>query len=691
MSSDFNDEIRINILQQPEVIIQLNEQGPAGGPGPQGPVGPAGPAGPVGPIGPQGPKGDPAYTFTVGSTTTGEEGTDAQVVNSGTNQDIILDFTIPRGDSGTPGTPGASGKGVDVGTIIQSLKSTPPDGFKPTQGDTISKGTNPEFYQACVDGEIPCVSNTNLEIAGNSILVSSTHTGTDFIASTNHTVSGTSVLLSMTFASDTKFISMGGRDGDKFLGTIQDISNTTVDIGYIRSTTNTQQRMIFLGYEKPAQGSDALLTQQTSPANQEIYWSNTAPDVSAYTGGSLTLAWIDVENNLIHFKKRNLVSEAFGDWIAEPNAYIVAYLDTSPSGTTFTRYNNVTVPEATDYAYIVATSNGNCGYCGLDTAGEQVKLPTLQKIFIEGDTTGIGSYSQDQIANWRNQGLVSSSGHSNTFPTESSPPTGSVGVFKGNWAFSNQEKTACYILDVTTATSGAHRYVVNSNNQMSDITNAGDRVKPRSIAMYFYICVDKYTPLERGPYFTPSVDNEGNISWTNNGGLDNPLTTNIRGPKGDPAFTLEIGTVTTGDAGSAASVVNSGTATDQVWDITIPTGPAGPRGESTASIVQTHTDLTGGATVDIVLNEDVAIYRLSPTVDTTFTFNTSNIVFTPTDTITFEIKLVIDTPVALNFPSSVHWEEGLVPNLTNAGSYYLVFRSDDGGTNWFGNLQGRWS
>ena len=32
--------------------------------------------------------------------------------------------------------------------------------------------------------------------------------------------------------------------------------------------------------------------------------------------------------------------------------------------------------------------------------------------------------------------------------------------------------------------------------------------------------------------FTPSVDSSGNISWTNNGGLTNPATQNIRGPQG---------------------------------------------------------------------------------------------------------------------------------------------------------------
>ena len=36
-----------------------------------------------------------------------------------------------------------------------------------------------------------------------------------------------------------------------------------------------------------------------------------------------------------------------------------------------------------------------------------------------------------------------------------------------------------------------------------------------------------------GVTFTPTVDEEGNLSWTNNGGLENPETINLRGPKGD--------------------------------------------------------------------------------------------------------------------------------------------------------------
>lgn len=38
---------------------------------------------------------------------------------------------------------------------------------------------------------------------------------------------------------------------------------------------------------------------------------------------------------------------------------------------------------------------------------------------------------------------------------------------------------------------------------------------------------------KNGATFTPSVDPDGNLSWTNDGGLENPEPVNIKGPKGD--------------------------------------------------------------------------------------------------------------------------------------------------------------
>jgi len=64
----------------------------------------------------KGDKGDTgdAATVDVGTTTTGDAGTDASVVNSGTTSAAIFDFTIPRGDKGEKGDKGDTGlTGID--------------------------------------------------------------------------------------------------------------------------------------------------------------------------------------------------------------------------------------------------------------------------------------------------------------------------------------------------------------------------------------------------------------------------------------------------------------------------------------------------------------------------------------------------------------------------------------------------
>lgn len=47
-------------------------------------------------------------------------------------------------------------------------------------------------------------------------------------------------------------------------------------------------------------------------------------------------------------------------------------------------------------------------------------------------------------------------------------------------------------------------------------------------------------PGSNGATFTPSVDAEGNLSWTNDKDLDNPQTVNIKGPKGDTPDTSSL-------------------------------------------------------------------------------------------------------------------------------------------------------
>ncbi len=89
--------------------------------------------------------------------------------------------------------------------------------------------------------------------------------------------------------------------------------------------------------------------------------------------------------------------------------------------------------------------------------------------------------------------------------------------------------------------------------------------------------------------FIPSVT-ENIISWTNKAGLPNPDPVNIKGEQGSPgkdgtAATVAIGTVTTGDPGSNASVTNVGTDTAAVFDITIPRGDKGADGTGAGDVI----------------------------------------------------------------------------------------------------------
>ena len=98
-----------------------------------------------------------------------------------------------------------------------------------------------------------------------------------------------------------------------------------------------------------------------------------------------------------------------------------------------------------------------------------------------------------------------------------------------------------------------------------------------------------------GPYFTPSLDSDGNLSWTNNGDLNNPVTVNIKGPQGIQGPQGEIGAIgpqgPQGDTGPyfTPSVSSSG---DLSWtnngDLQNPTtvnikGPQGEQGEQGAT------------------------------------------------------------------------------------------------------------
>lgn len=114
---------------------------------------------------------------------------------------------------------------------------------------------------------------------------------------------------------------------------------------------------------------------------------------------------------------------------------------------------------------------------------------------------------------------------------------------------------------------------------------------------------------DNGTTFTPSVDTNGNLSWSNDGGLPNPPTVNIKGQKGDTglAATIQIGTVTTLPAGGQATVVNVGDENNAVFNFALPQGAQG----ETASVYLARN--SNGEVLDLpvtaaslVVGEDIA-------------------------------------------------------------------------------------
>lgn len=118
------------------------EQGPQGDQGPQGSQGPKGDTGDTGPTGPAGS----AATITVGTTTTGNPGTNASVTNSGTSSAAVFNFTIPRGNTGATGPQGPDG---DAATITVGTVTT---GAPGTSATVVNSGTS---SAAVLDFTIP--------------------------------------------------------------------------------------------------------------------------------------------------------------------------------------------------------------------------------------------------------------------------------------------------------------------------------------------------------------------------------------------------------------------------------------------------------------------------------------------------------------------------------------------------------
>lgn len=139
----------------------------------QGPQGPKGDKGDTGAQGLQGIQGLSA-TVRIGTTTTGEPGTQASVSNSGTESNAVLDFTIPRGDVGsqpelvqTIGT--STTKAMSQNATTEALNN-----ISGTKQDKLTAGDNIKIENGVIS------STDTTYTAGNGLNLN----GTEFSADT---------------------------------------------------------------------------------------------------------------------------------------------------------------------------------------------------------------------------------------------------------------------------------------------------------------------------------------------------------------------------------------------------------------------------------------------------------------------------------------------------------------------------
>ena len=152
-----------------ETNVVLNFTIPRGNTGPQGPQGKQGPAGAPGPAGPGvvpggttgqvlAKKSNTNYdtewidnssggtvSVNVGKTTTGEPGTNASVTNSGDETNVVLNFTIPRGNTGPQGPQGKQGPAGAPGPAGPGVV---PGG---TTGQVLAKKSNTNYDTEWID------------------------------------------------------------------------------------------------------------------------------------------------------------------------------------------------------------------------------------------------------------------------------------------------------------------------------------------------------------------------------------------------------------------------------------------------------------------------------------------------------------------------------------------------------------
>lgn len=270
------------------------------------------------PAGPQGPQGEPGTpgaaganaSVTVGSTNTGAAGSSAAVTNSGTAQNAVFNFTIPRGDTGATGATGAQGAiGPEgpQGPMGPAGEAANLSTATPQSLGTASPGSDTEASRSDHVHPLPSAAQVGADPAGSAAAVNSSLSSHAAATTSVHGISNTANLV---YTSDSRLsdartptahaASHGAAGGDPVTITAAQVTGTAVIDSDARLTDARTPTAHAASHG--VSGSDAITVAQSQVTNltTDLAGKASATDLSNHTSATTSVHGISDTANLVY-------------------------------------------------------------------------------------------------------------------------------------------------------------------------------------------------------------------------------------------------------------------------------------------------------------------------------------------------------------------------------------------------------
>ena len=697
-TADVNNAVSTYVTAHKEELKgDKGDKGDAGEKGDTGAKGEKGDKGDTGATGATGANGI-TPTLKVGSTSTGNAGTNASVTMTDNNNVYTLNFVIPKGDKGDTGAKGDAGakgqdgaKGADgitptlkVGTVTtlaagsNATVTMSKNNNEYTLNFGIPKGNKGDTGASGGSGETTVVNPTiTIGTVTNGDTASATITGD----SPNYT-------LNLVLPKGDKGAKgdAGAKGTDGITPTIAVGTTTTGEAGTNAEVTMSKSGTTYtFNFVIPkgakgdtgAAGTNGAKGDKGDPFTYADFTSEQLAALKGVKGDKGEKGDTGAKGDAGAKGDKGDKGEKGADGVTP--TFTIGTITTGAAGSTATVTITGTAP---NYVLNFTIPKGDKGDAGEAGSGGNVDLTEYAKL---AGATFTGKISSPIVSATR------------YFETPTLVGEGDDSTYYHRVVFGHRNFDKMEFHEY----GGLFRFLENKNGGVNDgrllfqiSTSAVDSsvdLKERGVRVYSPN--NKPTAADlgittgtNGATFTPAVDDAGNLSWSNDKDLANPNTVNIKGVKGDKGEkgdtgakgadgqtpNISIGTVTTGAAGSSASAEITGTTPNLTLNLTIPKGDKGDKGDTGAAgsggtVTKTVKVLTSSAKVTLTTDE---YQYLEGNRDMSLTLPT---VSTSTDVTILHLFYVPNAARTLTFSdSTIHWQNS-TPTIEANKYYEFIF------------------